>query len=111
MYKRQSLYSPSRLENLAFAFFDFMGLSYILQTPSYNSAWWYMSFAITLVLLLPWLIKLCRRLGAYVLLPGLLLVRWLDVEDVYKRQAFGLSLSGPYGGEGGHTPWRAAAAT
>ncbi len=80
-----SLYSPSRLENLAFAFFDFMGLSYILQTPSYNSAWWYMSFAITLVLLLPWLIKLCRRLGAYVLLPGLLLVRWLDVEFVLFR--------------------------
>ena len=80
-----TLYSPSRLENLAFAFFDFMGLSYILQTPSYNSAWWYMSFAITLVLLLPWLIKLCRSLGAYVLLPGLLLVRWLDVEFVLFR--------------------------
>ena len=80
-----SLYSPSRLENLAFAFFDFMGLSYILQTPSYNSAWWYMSFAITLVLLLPWLIKLCRSLGAYVLLPGLLLARWLDVEFVLFR--------------------------
>ena len=80
-----TLYSSSRLENLAFAFFDFMGLSYILQTPSYNSAWWYMSFAITLVLLLPWLIKLCRRTGAYVLLPGLLLVRWLDVEFVFFR--------------------------
>lgn len=80
-----TLYSPSRLENLAFAFFDFMGLSYILQTPSYNSAWWYMSFAITLVLLLPWLIKLCRSLGAYVLLPGLLLARWLDVEFVLFR--------------------------
>lgn len=80
-----TLYSPSRLENMAFAFFDFMGLSYILQTPSYNSAWWYMSFAVTLVLLLPWLIKLCRRLGAYVLLPGLLLVRWLDVEFVLFR--------------------------
>ena len=80
-----TLYSPSRLENLAFAFFDFVGLSYILQTPSYNSAWWYMSFAVTLVLLLPWLIKLCRRLGAYVLLPGLLLVRWLDVEFVLFR--------------------------
>lgn len=62
-----------------------MGLSYILQTPSYNSAWWYMSFAITLVLLLPWLIKLCRRTGAYVLLPGLLLVRWLGVEFVLFR--------------------------
>lgn len=80
-----TLYSPSRLENLAYAFFDFMGLSYILQTPSYNSAWWYMSFAITLVLLLPWLIKLCRRYGFFVLLPGLLLVRWLEVEFVLFR--------------------------
>ena len=80
-----TLYSPSRLENLFFALCDFLGLSYILQTPSYNSAWWYMSLAVTLVLLLPWLIKPCRRLGAYVLLPGLLLVRWLDVEFVLFR--------------------------
>lgn len=80
-----TLYSPSRLENLFFALWDFMGLSYILQTPSYNSAWWYMSLAVTLVLLLPWLIKLCRSLGTYVLLPGLLLVRWLDVEFVLFR--------------------------
>lgn len=80
-----TLYSPSRLENIFFALCDFMGISYILQTPSYNSAWWYMSLAVTLVLVLPWLIKLCRRYGAYVLLPGLLLVRWLNVDFVLYR--------------------------
>lgn len=80
-----TLYSPSRLENLFFALCDFMGLSYVLQTPSYNSAWWYMSLAITLVLLLPWLIKLCRHSGAFILLPALLLVRWLNVDFVLMR--------------------------
>lgn len=80
-----TLYSPSRLENLVFALFDFMGVSFIINTPSYNSSWWYMSLAVTFVLTLPLLIKLCRRTGAYVLLPGLLLVRWLGVEFVLFR--------------------------
>ena len=80
-----TLYSPSRLENLFFALVDFLGLSYIIGTPSYNSAWWYMSLAVTLVLVLPWLIKLCRRYGFFLLLPGVLLVRWLNVEFVLFR--------------------------
>lgn len=80
-----TLYSPSRLENIFFALVDFLGLSYIIGTPSYNSAWWYMSLAVTLVLVLPWLIKLCRRYGFFLLLPGLLLVRWLNVEFVLFR--------------------------
>lgn len=80
-----TLYSPSRLENIFFALVDFLGLSYIIGTPSYNSAWWYMSLAVTLVLTLPWLIKACRRYGFFLLLPGLLLVRWLNVEFVLFR--------------------------
>ncbi len=73
-----SLYSPSRLENLAFAFFDFMGLSYLLDTPTYNSSWWYMSVAITLIFLLPWAIKLFRRYGPTALLAGTLLAYEMD---------------------------------
>jgi hypothetical protein len=80
-----TLYSPSRLENIFFALSDFFGLSYILSTPSYNSAWWYMSFAVTLMLVLPWLIKLCRRFGWYIVLPGLLFVRWFNAEFVMYR--------------------------
>lgn len=80
-----TLYSPSRLENLVFAFFDFMGISYIIGTPSYNSAWWYMSLAVTFIFIMPLLIKLCRRYGFFVLLPEILLVRWLNVEWVIYR--------------------------
>ena len=80
-----TLYSPSRLENLVFALFDFMGVSFIINTPSYNSSWWYMSLAVTFVLTLPLLIKLCRRYGFFVLLPEILLVRWLGVEFVLFR--------------------------
>lgn len=80
-----TLYSPSRLENLVFALFDFMGVSFIINTPSYNSSWWYMSLAVTFVLTLPLLIKLCRRYGFFVLLPEILLVRWLNVNWVIYR--------------------------
>ena len=80
-----TLYSPSRLENIFFALVDFLGLSYIIGTPSYNSAWWYMSLAVTLVLTLPWLIKLCRRGGFFLLLPGLMAVRWVKVEFAFFR--------------------------
>ncbi len=80
-----TLYSPSRLENLVFALLDFMGISFIINTPSYNSSWWYMSLAVTFVLILPLLIKLCRRYGFFVLLPEILLVRWLNVNWVIYR--------------------------
>lgn len=80
-----TLYSPSRLENLFFALVDFLGLSYIIGTPSYNSSWWYMSLAVTFIFLLPLLIKLCRRYGFFALLPEILLVRWLNVEWVISR--------------------------
>ena len=80
-----TLYSASRLENLVFAFFDFMGISFIINTPSYNSSWWYMSLAVTFILVMPLLIKLCRRYGFFVLLPEILLVRWLEVNWVLYR--------------------------
>lgn len=80
-----TLYSPSRLENLFFALVDFLGLSYIIGTPSYNSSWWYMSLAVTFIFILPLLIKLCRRYGFFALLPEILLVRWLNVEWVICR--------------------------
>ena len=80
-----TLYSPSRLENLVFAFFDFMGMSFIINLPSYNSSWWYMSLAVTFIFIMPLLIKICRRYGFFVLLPEILLVRWLNVQWVIYR--------------------------
>lgn len=80
-----TLYSSSRLENLVFAFFDFMGISFIINTPSYNSSWWYMSLAVTFILVMPLLIKLCRRYGFFILLPEILLVRWFEVNWVMYR--------------------------
>lgn len=80
-----TVYSPNRLENLAFALVDFMGLSYAMGLPRYNATWWYMPLAFFLILSLPWLIKLCRRYGAYLFLPFLLLLRWAQVSDVLIR--------------------------
>ena len=83
-----TLYSPSRLENLFFALCDFMGLSYVLQTPSYNSAWWYMSLAIILILILPWLIKFCRKLGSSCILLFLVISMWFNGEFSFLRYFF-----------------------
>lgn len=80
-----TVYSPSRLENIFYGLIDFFGLAYVIDSPSYNSSWWYMSYAITLVLTLPWLIKLCRRGGFFLLLPGLMAVRWVRVEFAFFR--------------------------
>ncbi len=73
-----TFYSSSRLENLAFAIIDFFGLSYIFDTPTYNSSWWYMSLAITLIFLVPWAIKFFRRYGVMALLAATLLGYYLD---------------------------------
>lgn len=75
----------NRLEAIVFALIEFMGVQHLFYTPRFNSAWWYMSFAISLVLLLPYVIKLCRRMGAYILFPAILVELWLGMGAYMSR--------------------------
>lgn len=42
---------------------DFLGLAHLFGTPTFCATWWYMSLAILIILLIPLLCRLCRKLG------------------------------------------------
>lgn len=43
---------------------DFLGVAKLFHSPNMNGTWWYMSFAIIIVLLVPLVVKLNEKLGA-----------------------------------------------
>lgn len=43
---------------------DFLGLSYLVSTPTLNPTWWYMSLAIFIIFVMPIVIRLMRKYGA-----------------------------------------------
>ena len=47
---------------------DFFGLGDVFGTPMYMATWWYMSVAIILILILPLLVCLYRKIGVYAIL-------------------------------------------
>lgn len=53
---------------------DFMGVAHILGTPTHNPTWWYMSWAITLIFLIPFIIKMSEKYSAVVIMPLMILV-------------------------------------
>ena len=42
---------------------DMLGLSAFLGTPSMNGAWWYMSLAVTIIIIVPVVDCLCKKIG------------------------------------------------
>ena len=51
---------------------DMLGLSGILGTPLMVGTWWYMSFAILIILLTPLTIKIYEQYGLYIFIPYLI---------------------------------------
>lgn len=47
--------------NPLYAILDFLGIADIFGTPTRSGAWWYMSFAQVMVVLMPFLIELCKK--------------------------------------------------
>lgn len=70
-----------RLPALWYMLIDFLGLADLFGTPSFNETWWYMSFAVLLVFLIPALNKLYDKMG----------VVWMLVMAVLLPEALGLS--------------------
>lgn len=52
---------------------DVMGLQYYFGTPTLNATWWYMTLAIQMIVLQPFLYRWCKK-GGLVLLAVLLLI-------------------------------------
>lgn len=53
---------------------DFMGINKLLQTPSINNTWWYMSAAVVFVILLPSLARICKKNGGIFLLSACIII-------------------------------------
>lgn len=53
---------------------DFLGLAFIFNTPTHNPTWWYMSWAITLIFLIPYIIKEIEKYSAVIVIPLLALL-------------------------------------
>jgi peptidoglycan/LPS O-acetylase OafA/YrhL len=77
-----ALFSPERLLNYSsdsigssifYVLCDGLGLSALFDTPTLIHTWWYMGFAIVLILVFPLLIKLYRKIGILLMPLGVLL--------------------------------------
>lgn len=64
----EDVYGQFGLVSFVYAFIDFMGLANAFGTPTLNGTWWYMSFAILLVCLVPLLNKLSVCFGSTMML-------------------------------------------
>ena len=54
-------YGRSPRDIIAGLFLDAFGLAFFVQAPTLNPAWWYMSLAIALVILLPFAVRLMKK--------------------------------------------------
>lgn len=43
---------------------DMLGLSDLIGTPTLNATWWYMAYGVTLIILVPVVYYLCKRIGS-----------------------------------------------
>lgn len=58
-------------------FFDMLGISTIMRTPEFNVTWWYMSYAVLLVFVTPFFIKVTKSLKTAIVPITILLPRFL----------------------------------
>ena len=52
----------------AYLTIDFFGLAHMFGTPTLNPTWWYMSMAIAIILLMPFVIKAMKKFGSFAVL-------------------------------------------
>ncbi len=67
-------------------FIDMTGLAYIFNTPTLNGTWWYMSLAIFIIAVVPFIAKLSKKYGA-----GLTILLCIFVPRIV---SFGVQLTG-----------------
>lgn len=83
------------LRGLLYAAIDFFGISDLLGTPTFLATWWYMSVAIVLILILPLLLWLYRKMGAFAIvlvaiLPYLFEIRYENIERYFLVMILGV---------------------
>ena len=63
-------------------FIDFLGLSYLFSTPTLNPTWWYMTLAILIIVLMPFIMNLIEKIGvSLVLIVGISVLFFLNASN------------------------------
>lgn len=70
----------SGVQRVAYTILDILGIAQIFGTPLFNSTWWYMGLAITILLLMPLLYKGYRHIGPALLALSVVVPRMLALE-------------------------------
>lgn len=83
----QGLYGKG-WQGLMFGGLDMLGLAQLCKTPTLNATWWYMELAILIVFAVPLLFYGVRKLGAVILIPGLLLPAVFTLNPDVQRYYF-----------------------
>lgn len=78
------VYGGRNTTGILYMVVDFLGLANIIGTPTYNGTWWYMSYALMLVVILPFVVQLCRQFGSLILVLEFFLVRYLAVDFTFR---------------------------
>ena len=70
--------------SVLYAFLDMAGMTYFTETPTINPTWWYMSVAVMLIFLLPFMWRLVKKTG---FLPIPLLAAGMLAAGLSRNQA------------------------
>lgn len=63
--------NENKLNGIAYIINDFLGLANLLNTPTLNSTWWYMSAAIVFILLVPVVYLISKKVGYLPIIVGI----------------------------------------
>lgn len=66
-----------------YIFIDFLGLSSGIGTPTFNDSWWYVSFALIVILLFPLLNEVVKKMGIFSVVLLMLLGRYVETGYVF----------------------------
>lgn len=67
-------YGNGKKNMLVYTVLDMLGLSHAFSVPSLNPTWWYMSIAIAIIFLMPFIMPLMEKIGALQVLIASVLV-------------------------------------
>ncbi len=72
---------------------DFFGLSFAFHTPTLNPTWWYMSVALYIIFLMPFIMKLVKKTGIVLMIAASMsFLQMAEIQSVASTYVFGLLL-------------------
>lgn len=79
----ENVYGNGRLERCTNILIDGLGLAHVFQTPTINVTWWYMSYALLLVLITPFFIWLIEKTKLMIIPITIIVPRFLiDIDAI-----------------------------